>query len=961
MPEHFINRTRCLIGFVCLIPAAASVVGALKADNFNPRLDGVYPLGSGGAASGQIVYREDGPNNGNLPLGQGGEYRIDFEWRGLDLDGEGGPDDSVFFTLVAKGTNWSEPSTLHADNTGWGVNNVILEKEQEITVWLEDVNLSDHTVGSVTFDGFTGGRMLNRNSNSTYSARGLVNGVAYDWWGTDSRYTTKGLDGISPVSELVFTGVQSGHWFGDPWLDLAVRDFDLQFTYSSETTFGMTGQIQTRLLSHSQIELKFEEFYKPGIHREFRTGANLQDWQPIEPDQLIKGLPVEGRQSISAVLPIGGDRAFYRVQHWQTSNPPSLDPVYVQVHLARTRQVGNIAHFDRKRHITLHASHTEREWQHGIRDADNFTDNLLADFILGRDVYFGRNSGLITWYAKNEITQDPARPGWADPASIAQWGAHVRQDYEENTDIHPYESRSDEVLVAQFEPFWPDGTPTSKGWAFSQADTAEEPFGTAVGDFMGRFTNHFYDRGGLQSGQPAPPYIEIINEPEWDLLDNPTNPPTPPDLIWKFHKNVAQQLRAHNDQALIGGYTTTFPDLDKDNFREWNEEWKSFIDIAGSSMDFWSLHIYDWPTRNIYRKGGYIEAMFDMIDYYSEATLGIRRPYVISEYGAQSGWPLLTQPWSSWRDWLKVQSTNAMLMSFLERPDLMLKTIPFMVVKGEWGRHPTTGNAYTSRLMRQANEPASNSGEWIYSDFIYFYDLWSEVNGLRIDTQSGDVDIQADAYLSGNRLFVILNNLIRNPGDGMRTIHLSPIGTPGRPVESVQVKHVYWNGQQVTMEESTHPGELASVQIGGEAAIVLKYTFASEPMAPELVTVENKYFSTEYLWAIDAGSAVNAEIPGVATADLDRAILRIGIGRAQARSKSPVVVFNGTELTVPYNLLGYDGDSRENFFGILQVPVPPHIVQESNQVAIIFPDSGGHVSTVALRTFRVVPSNLQDR
>ena len=472
------------------------------------------------------------------------------------------------------------------------------------------------------------------------------------------------------------------------WMSLAAGDVDLSFSHGSEEAYGIIGPIYTGWRGPDGLELRFEEYYKEGVYREFRASTDLQTWDSVQPKFLIKEIPRSGRQSLVAVMSAEGERNFFRLRYTSNLNPPVLDPVYVRIDLDHARDVGGFRNFDRRKYITLHASHTEQEWQDGVRNADNFVDNLLEDFMVGRDVYFGRNSGMITWNLNNRITEDPSRTGWADPASISQWGNSVRAAYEKNTAIHPYESRSDEVLVAQFHPFWPDGTQTNKGWSFSRTDTMAEPFGTAVGDFMGRFMNAFYNVDGTQGGQPVSPYVEVINEPEWMLLDNPTDPPTDPDLIWRFHKGVADRMRTHNSDALIGGYTTTFPDLDKNSFQEWNNEWKAFIDIAGSSMDFWSIHIYDWPARNIYRRGAYMEAMFDMIDYYSEATLGLRRPYVISEYGAQAGWQLVNDDWSSWRDWLKIQSYNGMLMGLLERPPLMLKTIPFIVVKGEWGRDP---------------------------------------------------------------------------------------------------------------------------------------------------------------------------------------------------------------------------------------------------------------------------------
>ena len=252
--------------------------------------------------------------------------------------------------------------------------------------------------------------------------------------------------------------------------------------------------------------------------------------------------------------------------------------------------------------------------------------------------------------------------------------------------------------------------------------------------------------------------------------------------------------------------------------------------------------------------------------------------------------------------------------------------------------------------MRQSGEPDSYTGEWVYTDMVHFYDLWAQVDGLRLDTRTTDIDIQADAYAEGEKLHLILNNLIKNPGNGTRRIQLDPVGKDDNPVQSMKVRHLHWNGNRVTLDESTHQGELAAVDIASEAAVIIEYTF-THPIQPAKTIVEDKHFANGYLKPIQAGTPVDLEVSGVNTAGLDRAVLRIGLGRSQPSSKKPQVLFNGTELTVPFNILGYDGDSRADFFGILQVPVPVELVQSQNSISVTFPDTGGHLSTLALRTF----------
>lgn len=621
----------------------------------------------------------------------------------------------------------------------------------------------------------------------------------------------------------------------------------------------------------------------------------------------------------------------------------SSEPVRVEFNPNVKRTVDGVSTFDRSKFITIHSTPTDPEWNGGQQGANNFTNDLLAAFILGNDVYFGRDTGYITWYLRNRIEEDPSRNGWArvsgSSLSMASQGSKARASYNNKPHLHPYESRNDEIMAAQFHPFWPDGTPTKLGWALSQANTMTEPFGSATAAYMGVFLNDFYG-SATQVGRPLPKWVEVINEPDWELIDNGN---TPPAKIWAYHNTVANGIRALNPYVKIGGYCAAFPDLEKDNFQEWRREWKLFIDTCGTNMDFYTLHLYDFPafgSRQWYRKGSNLEATFDMIEQYSHLTLGAARPFVISEYGAQVH-NLSQQPWSAYRDWLFVKSLSGMMMSFMDRPHLIEKTIPFIIPKAEWGR----GNVpYNWRLMRQANEPASASGEWVYTEMVKFYELWSDVRGTRVDIKSFDPDLQADAYVSGNQAFVILNNL----DPVTRAVELNVFEDQGNALLGVQEKNMYWDGSVIAIDQVTHSTTPVRVDVRAEGTAILHYWFA-DPVSLHHTSDESKIYADRYFQPIIAGAPQVFHLDAVPTGLYGEAILRLGMGRDHGRSKQPRVVFNGAEIPVPTDFMGHEGDDRPTFFGLLDIPVPYALLQQNNTTAITFPDTGGYISSVALR------------
>ena len=76
--------------------------------------------------------------------------------------------------------------------------------------------------------------------------------------------------------------------------------------------------------------------------------------------------------------------------------------------------------------------------------------------------------------------------------------------------------------------------------------------------------------------------------------------------------------------------------------------------------------------------------------------------------------------------------------------------------------------------------------------------------------------------------------------------------------------------------------------------------------------------------------------------------MRMGIGRAHNKSKKPTVTVNGTSINVPDDWAGYDQANRNQFFGIIEVPVPMNLIKASNAITLNFPDPGGSVSSLIL-------------
>ncbi|MEM8894700.1 MAG: Ig-like domain-containing protein, partial [Bacteroidota bacterium] len=591
----------------------------------------------------------------------------------------------------------------------------------------------------------------------------------------------------------------------------------------------------------------------------------------------------------------------------------SFAQVKIFVNADVKHEVGGESTFDRSKWMVSHYSNTGINW---IGEEDKL-DYLINDL----DTYFGRETGQITSEVMNRT-----------PADMVARGAAYREEYAQLTTRHQYEAKQRLVIGNQDR-------------IYSMMT------GTEAGNRSAAFVNNYYGNGGTD-GEPLPEFLELMNEPLFPLHDFP-QPGEQQSIsqIFQYHKNMATQLKANSPNTQIGGYVAAFSIFEENNFQRWNDRWKFYVDSVGYLMDFYSFHFYDFPGINNgveqYRKGANNEATLDMFDHYTEL-VDMQRPWLISEYGSQvHDW--YNEPWSSFRDWLFVKALNSMMIQFMERPDKIIFTVPFTVMKAEWGFGQNSNGLYPYqwRMMRRANEPESYSGDWVWTDYIKFYEFWEDVNGTRIDTKPADINLQVDAFVEEDKVYLIVNNLLTE------TKVFQPVieGFDESDVVALSKRHLYLDGDVVALTDSTLSySDGMSTTIAPEATVLLTYTLASPQIVDE-TSVETKYYASTYLQPISAETSITFEVNGVALDQQGEAVLRIGLGRDHGSSLSPDINLNGTPINAPAVYRGDDQLERPRFFGLLEIDVPYSLLATDNVIELSFPEDGGHVSSMAIQVF----------
>lgn len=610
----------------------------------------------------------------------------------------------------------------------------------------------------------------------------------------------------------------------------------------------------------------------------------------------------------------------------------------VVVNLNVKHSVNGKETFERRNHIKLHSTLLDSDW--------NGEEDKLQYMMEDLDVYFGRDNGGTVWNF-NQADQDPNNSGYAEPGHIVQRGMIAR----ENTwgigkaDLHKYDGRGDIMVGGQpRQHFLGKTSPCcgDEGWQTNGGD--------AVGDFLGQFVNEFFRLPGqaVTEGHLSPTYLEVLNEPLYQLTDAPhelgLEDPVPPLEVFEFHNQVAEGFRRHNTDVKIGGFTVAFPIFEERNFSRWEERMKLFIDQSGEYMDFYSTHFYDLEDDNRF-KGSRIEATLDMIDNYSLITLGEKKEHVISEYGGRNR-PIEKQAWSPLRDWWFLKTASPMLLQFMDRPDSVTKSIPFVPVKALWGTS-ADGTPYNWRLLRQRSEAPNETGnDWVFTEMVKFYELWSDVKGTRVDSFSTNSDILVDSYVIEDKAYVIFSNLTEKT----EKILLHKYGMTSANVESVKIKHLYLNGSAPKLQVDNISRDNNEFDLAPEATIIAEFDYNSDIVIDEL-SEEHKYYATEYLKPIVKDVANSFSIPNVTVNNIGETILRIAVGRDLSLSLAPSVTFNGSLLQSEAQISGDIENVRGSFFGVLEIPVPNSLLSNVNTIGVTFPDDGGHIASVNMKAF----------
>ncbi|MGM8228678.1 Ig-like domain-containing protein [Cellvibrio sp. ARAG 10.3] len=601
-----------------------------------------------------------------------------------------------------------------------------------------------------------------------------------------------------------------------------------------------------------------------------------------------------------------------------------------------------------------------------------------------------------------------------------------------------FDRTSSLIMGSQPRPAYPNwssyswfggGLTSETPWRPRTAQDAAEWYAEFLNKFFVQYEND-------PKAIPMPKYWEVVNEPDM-LMNVPSHEGhlSTWEELFEFHNVVANTVRAKlgSKAPKIGGMTWGLHDLEKgdatatgsprnrgdellnlfygndagseaikdairtnlfnksptmssngpnprDDWYQWDVIWKGFMDTAGANMDFYSVHLYDWASWNgstnrtgALRTGFQTEGVMDLMEWYDTKMLGQRKEVVMSEYGNITGTDITKLDRQRMR-WEVLKPFSQMMMQFMERPDYITLSMPFIVVKGEWGdvdKNNPYGQSLLDRDYSTCTETptAYTNCTWNFNPSIKWYELWRDVDGTRVDTYASDRDIQVDAYVNGKNMYVILNSLEAQA----TTVDMNFAGISGNAIKSVKMRHLYLDeaidddsnpangvGKPI-LADATLTNLPKSITIGADATVVLdiEYTNNINP----IFNSEEKKYPAEPLTANPpyrvAAANVTAQVNGVPKPSKGEAQLRVtgaffmngGIATGSSDSRVSLKI-NGNIVPIKTDWRGDESRRSGRSMATLEIPFDVSYLSASGSNNIeLSTIAQGEVAAVSLQVW----------
>ena len=582
-------------------------------------------------------------------------------------------------------------------------------------------------------------------------------------------------------------------------------------------------------------------------------------------------------------------------------------------------------------------------------------------------VTFGRALGVVNGLERwdKALREDPEHPGFADLAYLEQKlaarqmvpGLGFQSDMGGRLEVAAHESQK------AFPAFM--GEYTTKAAARESKTQVLPKNIEAAADLTAATLRYRF----TDFNRPA--YYELINEPHWSFWQDPH--------LAEWHLATWRKVHEQAPGVQVGGPCLCVPYFYAQQYKSFNSL-KSFIDQTHCALDFYSFHVYDYLQPKAGDFGGRItsglplESVLDLVQNYTVNAYGKEISVVVSEHGGYGGDELVEQlarekfpgegfAWEmkkrSIDDFNMVSSAIANTLVFMDHPQTLRKAVPFILLES-MGWNPK----YYATLYSPLGY--TNKNEWVPSQKILFYRLFRDLKGHRVTSFCPDPDIQTRAFAFGKTVFVVLNNLSRQP----KSVSLD-LPQP----QSALLRRLGRNADFTPYLTETKLARVDPLVLQPRETLLLKAEY-DHPLSATHTVNESAYYGDQIAVAMTGKSAhFTVRIPALSAPAKpiktdsssnpagDRtlsnrgliryATLRVGVCRPASAGWDVQVLLNGHALSVPLEECAERLVEKE-YASCKLIPLEPGWLKATNSIEVSFPDGhAGAIGSVVIRAATV--------
>lgn len=460
-----------------------------------------------------------------------------------------------------------------------------------------------------------------------------------------------------------------------------------------------------------------------------------------------------------------------------------------------------------------------------------------------------------------------------------------------------------------------------------------------------------------------PAFFEPINEPHWSFVSS--------EQLAAWHTETRRAVQERGLDVKVGGPCLSVAYFYRRGFTAF-DGLKEFMANTNGELDFYSFHAYDylkWDGSSLVGRvtsGLPLEGVLDLVQAHAVHEYGKEVDLVISEHGGyisgkkgqlnadEVGKLLTAESGKAYEGFERtlyersvsshvlVSAAIANTLAFMDHPHVLKKATPFILIESMgWDPH------YYS-TMYVAHE-FTDRGRWVETRNTDFYKFFRDLKGRRVYVRGGDPDLQVRAFVDGDRLRVVVNN-VSNESHPLRIT--LPAG------EGYSVRRYGRNDDYTPSLSESTVDSLATIEVAPREALLVTAKYA-EPIPTRRVVDETPRYGNRIAQQPAEGKPARFVVKTPDDSDVAYATLRFGVTRPTGADPNVVVRINGKRLTVPVeDAVGRLDDGEQEYASTKVVSFDPDWLRPTNRVEVGFPDDdGGAIGAVVIRVGAKQPPN----